>query len=99
MRLNMLDVMQAIYVETARAKGLSPMRVLFRHIVPNALHPMIMFQGVALPYMIAGELEIAIVLCSANRWPADCASHAGSGCLRRGLFHAHSGYHLGLSAT
>ena len=37
------------------------MRVLFRHIVPNALHPMIMFQGVALPYMIAGELEIAIV--------------------------------------
>lgn len=61
MRSNMLDVMQAQYVETARAKGLSPMRVLFRHIVPNALHPMIMFQGVALPYMIAGELEIAIV--------------------------------------
>ncbi len=61
MRSNMLDVMQAQYVETARAKGLSPMRVLFRHVVPNALHPLIMYQGVALPYMIAGELEIAIV--------------------------------------
>ncbi len=61
MRSNMLDVMQMQYVETARAKGLSPMRVLFKHVVPNALHPMIMYQGVALPYMIAGELEIAIV--------------------------------------
>ena len=61
MRSNMLDVMQMQYVETARAKGLSPLRVLFKHIVPNALHPMIMYQGVALPYMIAGELEIAIV--------------------------------------
>lgn len=61
MRSNMLDVMQAQYVETARAKGLSSRRVLFRHVVPNALHPLIMFQGVALPYMIAGELEIAIV--------------------------------------
>lgn len=61
MRSNMLDVMQAQYIETARAKGLSPMKVLFKHTVPNALHPLVMFQGVALPYMIAGELEIAIV--------------------------------------
>ena len=61
MRSNVLDVMQAQYVETARAKGLSSRRVLFKHIVPNALHPLIMYQGVALPYMIAGELEVAIV--------------------------------------
>ncbi|MCL6270507.1 ABC transporter permease [Sansalvadorimonas sp. 2012CJ34-2] len=61
MRSNVLDVMQAQYVETAKAKGLSSRRVLFKHIVPNALHPLIMYQGVALPYMIAGELEVAIV--------------------------------------
>jgi len=61
MRSNMLDVMQAQFIETARAKGISPLKVLFKHTVPNALHPLVMFQGVALPYMIAGELEIAIV--------------------------------------
>jgi peptide/nickel transport system permease protein len=61
MRSNMLDVLQAQYIETARAKGLSGMRVMLRHALPNALHPLVMYQGVALPYMIAGELEVAIV--------------------------------------
>jgi len=61
MRSNMLDVMQAQYIETAKAKGLSSRRVLFKHAVPNALHPLVMYQGVALPYMITGELEVAIV--------------------------------------
>lgn len=61
MRSNMLDVLQAQYIETARAKGLPHHKVILKHAVPNALHPLIMYQGVALPYMIAGELEVAIV--------------------------------------
>lgn len=61
MRSNMLDVLQSQYIETARAKGLSERRVILKHAVPNALHPLVMYQGVALPYMIAGELEVAIV--------------------------------------
>ena len=61
MRANMLDVLHAQYIETAVAKGLSRRKVLFKHAVPNALHPLLMFQGVALPYMVMGELEIAIV--------------------------------------
>ena len=62
MRGNLLDVMRMQYIETARAKGLSENQTLYRHAVPNALHPLVMFQGIALPYMLMGELEAAIVL-------------------------------------
>ncbi len=62
MRGNLLDVLNAQYVTTARSKGLRESKVLNKHAVPNALHPMIMYQGTVLPYMLQGELEVAIVL-------------------------------------
>lgn len=62
MRGNLLDVLNAQYVTTARSKGLTENKVLYKHAVPNALHPIIMYQGMVLPYMIQGELEAAIVL-------------------------------------
>ncbi len=62
MRGNLLDVLNAQYVTTARAKGLTERKVIVRHAVPNALHPIIMYQGTVLPYMLQGELEAAIVL-------------------------------------
>lgn len=62
MRSNLLDVMRQPFIEAARAKGLSRTAVVLRHAVPNALHPLIMHQGVILPYMISGELEVALVL-------------------------------------
>ncbi|MER9337811.1 ABC transporter permease [Mesorhizobium sp. M0293] len=61
MRGNLLDTLNAQYVETARAKGLSESQVILRHAVPNALHPLIMYQGMVLPYMLAGEIETAII--------------------------------------
>ncbi len=70
MRGNLLDVLNAQYVETARAKGLSPRRVIFGHAVPNALHPLVAYQGVALPYMVTGEIEVAIVFGLATVGPA-----------------------------
>lgn len=62
MRGNLLDVLNAQYVTTARSKGLTETQVMYKHAVPNALHPIIMYQGMILPYMIQGELEVAIVL-------------------------------------
>lgn len=62
MRGNLLDVLRQPYVETARAKGLPQRTVIIKHAVPNALHPLVMYQGVILPYMLAGELEVAIIL-------------------------------------
>ena len=62
MRGNLLDVLNQQYVTTARSKGLKESIVMNRHAVPNALHPIIAYQGTALPYMLQGELEAAIVL-------------------------------------
>jgi peptide/nickel transport system permease protein len=61
MRGNLLDVLGAQFVTTARAKGLKEALVMARHAVPNALHPIVAYQGTVLPYMLAGELEAAIV--------------------------------------
>jgi peptide/nickel transport system permease protein len=62
MRGNLLDVLNAQYVTTARSKGLTERKVMIKHAVPNALHPIIMYQGMVLPYMVQGELEVAIVM-------------------------------------
>lgn len=70
MRANLLDTLNAQYVETARAKGLSESKVILYHAVPNALHPLIAYQGVVLPYMLTGEIEVAIVFGLATIGPA-----------------------------
>jgi len=49
MRGNLLDVLNMQYVTTARSKGLAERDVIYRHAVPNALHPVIMYQGTVLP--------------------------------------------------
>lgn len=74
MRGNLLDTLNAQYIETARAKGLSESRVILRHAVPNALHPLIMYQGVVLPYMLTGEIETAIIFGLATVGPAIVSS-------------------------
>lgn len=62
MRGNLLDVLGAQYVQTARAKGLTERSVVMRHAVPNAMHTIVAYQGTVLPYMMQGELEAAIIL-------------------------------------
>ncbi|HWV01953.1 MAG TPA: ABC transporter permease [Devosia sp.] len=74
MRANLLDVLNAQYIETARAKGLSQSAVILKHAVPNALHPLIAYQGVVLPYMMTGEIEVAIVFGLATVGPAIVSS-------------------------
>ena len=70
MRANLLDVLNSQYIETARAKGLPEGAVIMKHAVPNALHPLIAYQGVVLPYMLTGEIEVAIVFGLATVGPA-----------------------------
>lgn len=76
MRANLLDVLNSQYVETARAKGLPEGAVIMRHAVPNALHPLVAYQGVVLPYMLTGEIEVAIVFGLATVGPAIVGSMA-----------------------
>ena len=44
------------YVRTARAKGLAEISVLFRHVLRNALIPIITSAGAYLPYVFLGSL-------------------------------------------
>lgn len=76
MRGNLLDTLNAQYIETARAKGLSEGAIILRHAVPNALHPLVMYQGVVLPYMLTGEIETAIIFSLPTVGPAIVGSMA-----------------------
>jgi peptide/nickel transport system permease protein len=56
MRSSVLDNISQDYVRTARAKGASPTRVLWRHVLRNALIPIITLLGLSLPALFAGAL-------------------------------------------
>jgi peptide/nickel transport system permease protein len=49
-----LDETQADYVRTARAKGLSERRTLFRHVLMNAMIPIVTYTLVHVPYLVLG---------------------------------------------
>jgi peptide/nickel transport system permease protein len=55
-RAMFLEEMGKDYVRTARAKGLSEQLVLYRHVLRNALIPIITSAGGYLPYVFLGSL-------------------------------------------
>ena len=56
----MLDEIDQDYVRTARAKGLGEARILFRHVLPNALIPVVTNIGVQLPSLFVGSFLIEV---------------------------------------
>lgn len=62
MRANLLDVLNADYVRTAKSKGLKPRVVTNRHAVRNAINPLITIAGLSLPELLNGTIITAIVL-------------------------------------
>lgn len=54
MRGNVLEVKRAQYITTARAKGLSGRKVIFKHILRNAINPMITIFGYQLSALLSG---------------------------------------------
>ena len=65
MRTATLDAISQDFVKTARAKGLSERRVIMKHVVGNALLPMITLAGVQLPSILTGALVTETVFT----WP------------------------------
>ena len=55
-RTNMLEVLNADYIRTARAKGLSENKVIYRHAFRNTLIPLVTIVGGSLPGLFAGAL-------------------------------------------
>lgn len=62
MRANMLDEINQPYVETARAKGLSEARLIWKYPVRVALNPFVSTVGYALPSLVGGVIITAVVL-------------------------------------
>ena len=56
MRSSMLDNLVQDYVRTARAKGVSTRGVLYRHVLRNALIPIVTLLGLSLPGIFSGAL-------------------------------------------
>jgi peptide/nickel transport system permease protein len=61
MRGTVLEVMVQDYVRTARAKGCSSRRVLWRHALRNALGPIVTILGLSIPGLFGGALIIEYV--------------------------------------
>ena len=55
-RTVMLDEMRSDYVRTAFAKGLSSPRVLFKHVLKNAMIPIITTLVLSIPFLFLGSL-------------------------------------------
>lgn len=62
MRNNLLDELHKPYVETARSKGLSEYRLLWKYPVRLALNPFVSTVGWSLPTLISGDTIVAVVL-------------------------------------
>lgn len=62
LRANLLDELKKPYVVTARAKGLSPIRLLLKYPLRIALNPFISDIGSLLPHVISGSIIVSIVL-------------------------------------
>ncbi|MET0695259.1 MAG: ABC transporter permease [Propionibacteriaceae bacterium] len=61
MRGNLFDVLGQQYVQTARAKGVPENKVIWKHAVRNALHPLVMTLGTTLSVLISGEAVVSII--------------------------------------
>jgi len=55
-RTNMLEVLNADYIRTARAKGLSENKVIYKHAFRNTLIPIVTIVGGSLPGLFSGAL-------------------------------------------
>lgn len=64
-RTSLLEVQHEVYVKTARAKGLTERKILSRHVLKNALPPIIAFLGLQIGTVLGG----AVVTETVFAWP------------------------------
>jgi peptide/nickel transport system permease protein len=65
MRASMVEVLNQDHVTAARAKGLPASRVLWRHVLPNAVIPIVPLVGLQVGTLLAGS----VVLETVFSWP------------------------------
>jgi peptide/nickel transport system permease protein len=65
MRSQMVETMSADYIRTARAKGLSKNRVMFKHALRNAINPLVTLFGYSIAGLLSGSFLVEVVF----NWP------------------------------
>ena len=60
-KTSMLDALGQDYVRTARAKGVMPYKVIFKHALRNALIPVITYAGPMVAYIITGSMVVETI--------------------------------------
>jgi peptide/nickel transport system permease protein len=60
-RTGMLDALDSDYIRMARAKGLSPLSVLFKHALRNAILPVVSITAVSLGFLLGGSVIVESV--------------------------------------
>jgi len=65
LRSSMLEVINQDYMRTARAKGQTERKVLFKHGLKNALIPLVTMFALDFPYIFAGALYVELLFS----WP------------------------------
>jgi len=73
-RTGMLDVLSSDYIRTAKAKGLRPFTVLFKHALRNAIIPVVSLAAVQFGFMLGGSviIETVFALHGAGYLAWDC---------------------------
>lgn len=64
-RSSMIEVLHQDFIRTARAKGLTRLRVLLRHVLPNAIIPVIPMIGIDIGIFMSGLVVVEAVF----GWP------------------------------
>ena len=64
-RSSVLEVLRLDYITTARAKGVDEKRILYRHVVKNAMIPVITIVGLQLGYLLGGTVIVETIFA----WP------------------------------
>ena len=60
-RAGMIEVLEADYIRTARAKGLPRSRVIFKHALRNAVVPVVALSAVQLGFLLGGSVVIETI--------------------------------------
>ena len=64
-RANVIRILDEDYIRFARAKGLSSTRILYKHVLKNALIPVVTLLGLYLPLLLGGAFIIEVIFA----WP------------------------------
>ena len=60
-KTSMLDALSQDYIRTARAKGVSKWKIIFKHALRNSLIPVITYAGPEVAYIITGSMVVETV--------------------------------------